>query len=342
MNIDTVKFIIDDITNNGMSLKFDTTTHMDIRLPGKDEIVKTMSNRRTFEGVLSNHNIAVRHEPQKDALHIEGSLYGYLFGQNVYTSSNLRWLVLRTIAKLRKDLPFDLHHKEDWIKGMVELIRVDIANNFRFLSDELVLKILRQLKLQMAVQDVDVSLKGTSVCWQPRNGTGYSIRFYGKGPQMAARKDVTDDDLKKLVKECKGVLRIELRLNHSELKLLGLNRLDAWKKNTARKLFYKYFHRIPILNVTTGPFIKEDYDALPKKIRHAFLLHKAGYDLRDLYSKGHYSRLRKEFKDLGLDSYCPNQKDSTVELRDIFSKEKIARPSEELERSKLRFKRKTK
>ena len=134
--------------------------------------------------------------------------------------------------------------------------RVDLFINLRFEDNHEAAKVLKQLGLQFAAQQKSVSVYATSAYWNPGKGKSYQVICYAKGLQLQAKRQrmrTKNEFLDKIVDEANGIVRIELRLRKPELEKLGATSLTAWDANTPRRLFQKYFERLPIFNVTWGP-----------------------------------------------------------------------------------------
>lgn len=133
--------------------------------------------------------------------------------------------------------------------------RVDLFINLRFEDNHEAAKVLKQLGLQFAAQQKSVSVYATSAYWNPGKGKSYQVICYAKGLQLQAKRQrmrTKNEFLDKIVDEANGIVRIELRLRKPELEKLGATSLTAWDANTPRRLFQKYFERLPIFNVTWG------------------------------------------------------------------------------------------
>lgn len=335
MGIDTVKIRVPDI-----KLEIADRSRMQIKT-WTGEIVKEITNRKPVKGVFGKHNVQIRSDYLNNEVVIEGALHAFLYGQNVYTSNDLRMTVFNTIKRVRSIMPFEVtdRAKRRWLDGDIEIMGIDVNRNMRFTSNEQVEEILRQIGVQLAYQGTKSYTHGSSVQYSPRDGADYEIGFYNKGIQARLGKIVPDPDLIKLGDEVKGLLRIELCLSHAELKRNGLNMLSDWNTKTADMLFDKYFARLPLLNVTWGPVTNDEIQALPEGLKKAIGMHKAGLELSMFYSKGHIQRIYTQARKLGIDMKCKNQQGEPILLKDLLIDERKAHVPSWILRSKLWSKR---
>lgn len=322
MSIDTVKFKVP-----GIKIHLSDTTHSMVTT-SDGIIISNTSNRKHLSGRLPVHSVAVRSDQLNNTLQIEGALHGFLYGQNICTLKSMRKLCLRTLQEVRKQVPFELDDetRRRILAGDIELLLVHIAMNFSFETLEQAQKILQQIKLQFASQHAKTSTNMSSAQWAARSGSGYTIVFYDKFSHMRTKR-TDDDELKKLVEECRGVIRVELRLTRRELKKLGLLYVRDWTLNKPKEIFDKYFARVPLFNATSGGSLEKELDALPKKLRRAYALHKNGSDLKDHFSKSYLKKIYTEFRKRGYDLRCPYQTEPAILLKDLFSENrKMANP----------------
>lgn len=207
------------------------------------------------------------------------------------------------------------------MKGDIDLKRVDIAVNFQMKSEADVVSVAKQIRRQLEEQGGTTRTSGTTIYWVPRDGKEYSISFYAKGPQMRRLKrfdNLPEQD--KLLKECETILRVEIRLQASALRMLGLNKVSAWDEGSAQKAFKKYMSRLKLLSVTSGVVNAEELVNLPSRLRPVLASHKAGQDLAMIYEKRTLQRHMADFRKLGIDMHCPNQLIGTaISLRRVLS-----------------------
>lgn len=301
VNIDTVDFNV-----TGMSFHLPDSTTATVT-SSNGELIKEYQNRSAIHNEQDTHSVNVRTETGNKLL-VEGSPFAFLYGQNLYTSANLKKGCFRTLVRVCKHFGFkpskDL--QEMWRAGDINLTRADLAVDFKFETDYLVIEALKQIKRQLVEMDTTMKTNRTSVSFSPRNGVKYSITFYAKGPQMRQLKRYKKSPYcKPLGTEAEGVFRIELRLMHSELCELGLDKVSAWKLNTPNEIFSKYFNKLNFLNVTCGELTIDELANIDSKLRPVFAMHKSGVNLSQVYKKRTLQRYQSKFRAKGIDIKCP-------------------------------------
>jgi Phage replication protein CRI len=153
VNIDTVDFSIAGNFNSlGASI---VTSKKECGL-----IVAEYGNRVPMKGKYGAHNINVRSMNSGKKLQFEGSPFAFLYGQNVYTSSDLlrgcRIVYRHAIKKFGIEPTVD--QLERWNSGDIDLTRVDLAVNFQVGSEtegnDVLHQIGRQLHLARSITTI--------------------------------------------------------------------------------------------------------------------------------------------------------------------------------------------
>lgn len=322
VNIDTLKFSVDDVV-----IDFSDVTKMMVT-SAEGELLCIKTNRKPLPGVFGRHSLQMRcttkENQNQGELLIEGSPFGNRYGQNVFTSGNLKSACLWTLGRVRElyDVQVQPETVERWKAGMVELHRVDLAVNFKLDSGDHVDKALKQLKQLLAAQRVQCHLHDKYASLTPRGGKNYSVTAYSKGAQMGllAARSKSDEVLTKLAADCAAILRIEIRLQRGELQRLGLAQVRAWSPTIARNIYRKYFSRLPLSGITFGPLTSNDFDGVDFRMRPVLAHHKLGTNPKLIYSDRTRVRHRAYFKRLGIDLNVPNDSGQPVSLTDVLSK----------------------
>ena len=179
VNFDTVEFTLDDI-------EWDVSDQMRSMLYTADGEIRFVStNRLPVKGKYDMHDLNVRYNPITKKLSVEGSLFGFILGQNVFTSQRLGKGLACAISHLKKTLGFSFTvSMQQLIDEHLTLHRVDLAANFQFESDRAVKTCLRQIARQLIEQSCMVTKAFSSVYWTPQNGRNYSVIFYDKGEDV--------------------------------------------------------------------------------------------------------------------------------------------------------------
>ena len=323
INIDTVNFSVKDDNENTFTLHGATKA---VVVNKDGEILNVIENRVPLPGEYDTHTLQVRTNKFGKELTVIGSPFAFQHGQNVYTSSNMQAATIGSLSRVCKAFGIKTteEQRERWKNGDITLKRVDLAVNIRVESEAKALDILRQVRRQLG-EHGSTRTSGTTVYWSPRDGKEFSISFYAKGPQMRKLKRYIGQPFRdKLLKDCEGIVRIELKLQASELRKLKLDKVSAWDDQTAEKIFRKYMSKLEFLNVTSGPVTKEELSRLPSRLRPVWALHKCGQDLSIIYQPRTLRRHKGDFRKLGFDLDCPNQAEGTViPLTKVLSPSKV-------------------
>lgn len=122
VNIDTVDFSVDG--ENGSFVIPNTTSAQVISPDG--EILTSYQNRVAIPGKFGAHKLSVRTLNSGAKLEVQGSPYATLYGQNVFTSSDLKTGVLDALKKVCKTFRISptKEQKQRWSAGDIDLERV--------------------------------------------------------------------------------------------------------------------------------------------------------------------------------------------------------------------------
>jgi II/X family phage/plasmid replication protein len=324
VNIDTVEF---SVSGNENQFHIPNTTTARLISP-EGEVLNSYQNRHSLEGTNGTHCLNVRTMRSGKTLHIEGSPYAFLYGQNVYTSPIMSNGVIAALKHVVKYYGLNATKEEIkfWKAGNIDLHRVDIAVNFHLTSETEVEKVLAQIKRKLINRRTTIRISQSSIYWTPKDGKEFSLCFYAKGQQIRGQKryDALDKNkTEKLHDECTTILRVELRLRRSTLCKLGLNQVKNWNENSAQLTFKSFMRKLRFLNVTSGPVTTEELQKLDSRLRPVLALHKAGCNLAQVYHGRTLQRHIKDFKNLGIDLRCPNQEpEETISLTKVLAPSK--------------------
>lgn len=304
VNVDTLEF-------NLTGMKFQNPSPTNVTLLNKDTgETKEYGNRVFMDGNGSgNHRMSVR-LISGNRLRFSGSPYAHKYGQNIFTASSVLRGCRIAINSAIKDFGINPSQelKDKWHAGDFELLRVDLAMNFRLESEQEINSVLKQIRRQLIEQNGPTRTSGSTVYWNPKNGKQYSIAFYAKGPHLRRSKQyLRMEQRDDLLNEAQTILRVEVRLRKVELEKLGISRACDWKADTGAMVFKQYLAKLKLLSVTSGPVTDDELAKLPSKLRHPLALHKYGADISRIYGVRTLQRILKEFRDFEIDLKCPNQ-----------------------------------
>lgn len=325
VNFDTVEFAVSGVEWDVSGQKRSLVSN------GDGEVLFSSTNRLPVTGKYGMHNLHVRYNPLTKTLSVEGSLFGSILGQNVFTSQRLAKGLACVIHDLRKKLGFSFAvSMQDLIDKHVTLRRVDLAVNLEFKSGRFVKTCLRQIARQLVEQDCAMRKEFTSVYWVPKNGRYYSIIFYDKGEDVR-RKSLpktkrTSDERRKFLEnlrdECDGLLRIEVRLQSAELKKQGLQNVKAWSGEAPKEVFNRYYRNVPVLNVVSSGMSRADFEGVPNRLRPVVALRKLNAPMELLYSERTMARHRAEFRQRKIDLKTP-ARPNAVPLAKVLTASRI-------------------
>lgn len=349
INIDTVKFSVDGVEMQVPDATTQMTTNKDA------EIIYCATNRMPLAGIDGKHTLYYRYQPTKKRLTIEGSLGGYLFGQNVFTSWNVHRLCWEVLARAHKELRFRVDDETTarWRAGDIQLERVDLAVNFMLDSSDQVEQILQQAAQQLVIR-TSMQKFGTTVYWAPRGGKAYKIGLYDKGRQMmasararatpkASNRDTSTiapqnyraSSLDRLSELCKKVLRMELRLNKAALRDRKLETAATWTRDSTVNVFKRYLQNVPLMNAIVGDIDTFDYSSLKPRQRSVVAIHLSGAPVNKIFAKSTRARHVTMFRKIGLDLKAKVSGKDAVEL-DCFFEGKQKKPPKWLREFGLR------
>ncbi|WP_332612167.1 phage/plasmid replication domain-containing protein [Achromobacter sp. ESBL13] len=285
------------------------------------EVRPGASHSISLKGKNGAHTVKAWHLPNSQELKIEGTPNGYVYGQNLFSDSNIHASCERMLRRMsRDDRLACVFTTNSWRSASVD--RVDLFINLRFEDNREAAKVLKQLGLQFAAQHKSVAIYATSAYWNPGKGKSYQVICYAKGLQLQAKRQrmqTKNEFLDKITDEANGIVRIELRLRKPELEKLGLTALTAWEANTPRRLFRKYFERLPIFNVAWGPIRAEELGAFSMAERRFYSLYKLGAPLDEHYAPRIIRKYMAKFRSFGIDLNVPSATAEALQLGELFS-----------------------
>lgn len=300
---------------------------------GSPSSIKTWSKRKTdyiqFPGREGRHAIIAMIDHDKRRTRIEGSPYAHRLGQNVHTGIDLNRACRLMLARMMEN-PQAPEWLTDQVWNKAELERVDIAVNFQFSSNLEVRRILDQLGVLFVLRRRRMKRTMTSVYWTPERKKTYSIALYAKGDELQDSKDrmrTVSPLFARMVQDCQGILRVEVRLYKPELKREGLTEPSVWSLGKPRDVFCKYFKRLPIANLIQEPISHEEIKRIGKLSTIFLMLHRSGIPLDMLMSQKTISRRIGELNKLGITHRGIAISKKYVKSADVLSSAPIAKPS---------------
>ncbi len=270
-----------------------------------DGAVEWRSSRRLpVEGSFSSR-VSVR--GSFGELEFSGNPAKFLQGHNVFGSDDLVLLMARAlpVVAARLGLPPSLADLELWRSGDYSLSRVDVARMTPCDAPERVTKVLDVLGQVARTKYQSRSVVGSGTVYIGQKSRRQTLKFYDKWAELQVRghglcAKLAPEWHQPLLDFAAGQVRGELTVRSRELTDRGLRRAGAW---TPRMAELVYDARLEALEVSETLRLTEDVVTdLPPKLVAVYDAWRAGRDLRALYSRAYFYRLRRQLLDLaGID-----------------------------------------
>jgi II/X family phage/plasmid replication protein len=238
-------------------------------------------------------------------LYFDGNPAKWLQGQNLFGSNDLIGLVQAVLEKLTPVLNL-MPTETDlmmWRQGLYELKRVDCTAMWELPKRSDVRSWLRAAEFQSKSRHGRPITTGSTLYFG-KNSRRWSIKFYSKGDELAARTKGHQLPYKiehrdKLIEWADNKLRGELTLRSIQLKEAGLSFGANWTEQT---VIEKLLTHIEMLDMADQFSLTPDtLDGLPGRLIAVYKLWKDGEDLRALYPKASFYRYRAELMKHGID-----------------------------------------
>jgi hypothetical protein len=166
--------------------------------------------------------------------------------------------------------------------------------------------------------------------------SGRHIAFYDKSHEIASKLRVGESEDTGIPE---GTLKVELRLEHDELKKLGLNELKAWTEHTPAEVFQRYvgevIDRVSMV-IPVAPVPWAVMQKLPWNLRPPYAVKALGGDLEKIYSESSVRRYKKAFLEKGV--VVTGGKTRTLRVSRILSAKRAFKRSQLPRTFRARFK----
>jgi II/X family phage/plasmid replication protein len=296
------------------------------------EIEWTSAKRTTVSGSFST-GLQVRtatHTPDLCThLEISGNPVKFFQGHNLWGTDDLGSLVVATAEHVTAALgltPTD-EDRAAWLRGDVQMTRVDCTESFHLASRAEVLSWLRA-----AEQTAHLSHRGRgqlvkgSTLYFGKNSRRWSLKLYSKGQEITAKGHGQDSilNLPSAVAWADKTLRAELTLRSMELKRLQLDHVRDWFPvdgvpfaGTEQLLR----ERLGNMTMTTTKHLSaEVMESLRPALRVAVQAWEGGSDLRATLPHRTFYKYRKELLPHGIDiaTNLPKEVSNVVPLHRVL------------------------
>ena len=258
-------------------------------------------------------------------LEISGNPVKFFQGHNLWGTDDLAALAVATIRHLVELLPLSPTPADiaSWLRGDIQLTRVDVTESFHLPSQAAVLAWLRA-----AEQTAHLSHRGRgqlvkgSTLYFGKNSRRWSLKLYSKGQEIRAKGHGQDAilGLPSAVEWAQRTLRAELTLRSMELQRIGLAAVSAWldldgvTSGVTRELLAE---RLGAMTMTvTSHLPPEVLEGFRPALRMAYQSWEAGADLRAILPKATFYKHRAELLPHGIDiaTLMPREVSNVVPL----------------------------
>ena len=241
-------------------------------------------------------------------LHLEASLSGFLTGQNVFGSEDLRattYLLVRVVCKCLGIEP-TAEEKQAVREGRIRLVRVDLTTHLKLKSDTQVEHFLKAMKLQLAFGHHFFSAYGNETLYLNQHSDTKTLKFYNKGRQlmkMPLSQSLRHRDYIEAAAE--GLLRTELVLRRRYLERVGIREVLDWDPVAARELLLTVVEDLQLRNVRLTEY--QPQPALRNQANMLLAAHMSGVDVETIIPSARRlsAHARSIVEATGINIYVP-------------------------------------
>lgn len=264
-------------------------------------VVKSRSVHGSFE-----HSVQVR--SSGDELQISGNPTKWLQGHNLFGCCDGSKLLVEFMCSvcLALELPVSAQDEIDWREGRAKLSRIDVTEMYRLPAGSV------PGWIQAAEHSVaggrqkfrGVGSVGSGSLYIGENSKRLTTVLYDKCSELAVRGHglsilLPEADRVKLLEYSQDTLRVEVRMRSSELEDRGLRSPASWGEIMASELIAERLGRISMLD--NALLVEADLADMPRRLLGAYHIWLAGQDMRRVYSRAQFYRLRRSLRDYGID-----------------------------------------
>lgn len=262
-------------------------------------------------------------------VYISGNPLKFLQGHNAFGSDDLQCLLalMASDALTLAGKPVTIFDQRRWLEGRgVKVTMVDITYMFDLPSRADVRTYLRALGHTGHMRHRGRGEFRHETLYFGRRSRRHALKVYCKADELECRKkghqlpavfqaQALRRDGERIHAWCDTKLRYELRLLPMELKRLQLDNAELWQLPLPAELFRIYTDRLSV-----SPQQMKEADVLTKLTsaqRSAYTLWKKGEDVRRVYSRSQYYKLRRALLEHGVDigvTQAPAQDRNVVQM----------------------------
>lgn len=286
-----------------------------ISIDALGEVAWETDRRLVVEG---SHSSSVTVRGGLGVLEFSGNPSKFLQGHNLFGSAALVPLMDATLQQVAGKLGLTPSAQDlsDWRRGHYEVSRIDITRMIDCGSPERVRKVLEVLGHVARTKYQKASIPGSGTVYLGQKSRRVTLKFYDKWAELQQRghnlcATLAPEWHRNLLDFAAGKLRVELTIRSNELGDRHVRQAKWWTPDFAESALDA---RLAVLEVSDTMRLAEDTIAgLPPKLVPIYDAWRAGRDLRALYSKAHFYRLRSQLLPYGIDIAKPQPREIVAE-----------------------------
>lgn len=283
---------------------------------GAVEFVKPKYQR--VEGSYSS-SVIVKSQGELDKegnateLYFDGNPSKFVQGHNVFGVLDLKQLLHGVFRKLHKSsaIDFELFSLFSCLDS-AKVVRLDVTNSIQFSNQNEVRAYIKQLSQFAHTRNGRPQQKQWRLLFSG-GSRRWSISVYSKGDEVTKRSFSSDFDHRDfIVSEASRLCRVEVRFLSMELLKNGLNKIYRITPEKLTSLYSDYVSRITMSEKIE--LSSDELTALPKTVRHTYLLWKSGLSVQAEMSTPTFYRHRAALMKAGVDISVPYDPAVTGEI----------------------------
>lgn len=232
-----------------------------------------------------------------NALEISGNPSKLLQGHNIFGSDDIWNLALHMISVIYSKLGHKDHlYKSFCATSLILVTRVDINYSYHLSNSNQVKQWLYSAESSCRMKHRGRGLLNEGTLYFGKGSKRSTLKFYHKGQEIKDNKKYQYVTHPILTEYADKSLRCELKISSLEIASLGLRKLWDWKEISIYNLFMAYVSKLEFNMNLKQRTVKNLSNLSPKELS-IYSLWKDGHDIRSVYSKSYFYKLRKSILD---------------------------------------------
>lgn len=257
--------------------------------------------------VRGSHDVNIMVKPlSESSIMVSGNPAKWLQGHNLFGTNDLKKLMSVFFVALHEVLSDDGLHPttqqmDDINNGRYTVSRVDINETWHLKNQSEVNSWIRSAGEKMRMQHRGKGVFSGDTLYWGKGSKYWYMKCYSKGDEINRKKSNFPDYLKtpQMLEYADKSLRLELVLCSNFLRQTNFNWVYHWSPDTAKMLLLTYLSKLEMSN---NFMLSDDIlNALPTRMKMAYLSWLNGADLRTILPKNTFYRYRREFKAYDID-----------------------------------------